>query len=281
VAHDVPAEPFVYDWFAAKSMDGSLPLGPGITPAFQVPDPQDLRLRLWVNGELQQDESTADMVCTAGPSATAPPGLDDGLRARIADQLAGRFKGDIIGPDHPQYDAARQVWNSMIDRSPGLILRCTSTADVVAAVNVARDNGLYPSVRCGGHNVAGKAMSDGGLTLDLSGLREVTVDAANKLVSVGGGSRLGDVDAAVASHGLIVPAGIMSETGVAGLSLGGGIGWFSRKHGHLHAVRGLRGSVGTMAAYSRSASKLGRVKAQYDPGNLFRANYTIVPAPAG
>ena len=119
----------------------------------------------------------------------------------------------------------------MIDRSPGLILRCTSTADVVAAVNVARDNGLYPSVRCGGHNVAGKAMSDGGLTLDLSGLREVTVDAANKLVSVGGGCRLGDVDAAVASHGLIVPAGIMSETGVAGLSLGGGIGWFSRKHG--------------------------------------------------
>jgi FAD/FMN-containing dehydrogenase len=119
----------------------------------------------------------------------------------------------------------------MIDRSPGLILRCTSTADVVAAVNVARDNGLYPSVRCGGHNVAGKAMSDGGLTLDLSGLREVTVDAANKLVSVGGGSRLGDVDAAVAGHGLIVPAGIMSETGVAGLSLGGGIGWFSRKHG--------------------------------------------------
>ena len=167
----------------------------------------------------------------AGPSATAPPGLDDGLRARIADQLAGRFKGDIIGPDHPQYDAARQVWNSMIDRSPGLILRCTSTADVVAAVNVARDNGLYPSVRCGGHNVAGKAMSDGGLTLDLSGLREVTVDAPNKLVSVGGGGRLGDVDAAVASHGLIVPAGIMSETGVAGLSLGGGIGWFSRRHG--------------------------------------------------
>ena len=74
-------------------------------------------------------------------------------------------------------------------------------------------------------------MSEGGLTLDLSGLREVTVDAANKLVSVGGGCRLGDVDAAVASHGLTVPAGIMSETGVAGLSLGGGIGWFSRKHG--------------------------------------------------
>ena len=167
----------------------------------------------------------------AGASATAPASLDDGLRARIAEQLAGRFKGDIIGPDHPEYESARQLWNAMIDRRPGLILRCTSTADVVAAVNVAREHELYPSVRCGGHNVAGKAMSDGGLTLDLSGLREVTVGAANKLVSVGGGGRLGDVDAAVAGHGLIVPAGIMSETGVAGLALGGGIGWFSRKHG--------------------------------------------------
>ena len=133
----------------------------------------------------------------AGASATAPASLDDELRARIAEQLAGRFKGDIIGPDHPEYESARQLWNAMIDRRPGLILRCTSTADVVAAVNVAREHELYPSVRCGGHNVAGKAMSDGGLTLDLSGLREVTVDAENKLVSVGGGGRLGDVDAAV------------------------------------------------------------------------------------
>ena len=104
----------------------------------------------------------------------------------------------------------------MIDRQPGLILRCTSTADVVAAVNVAREHGLPPSVRCGGHNVAGKGMSDGGLTIDLSGLREVTVDAERKLVHAGGGCLLGTVDAATAPHGLIVPAGIMSETGVAG-----------------------------------------------------------------
>src|SRR5690242_1961919 len=156
--------------------------------------------------------------------------IDDQLRLRIAEELAGSFKGDIIGPDHAEYEQARQLWNAMVDRRPGLILRCTSTEDVVAAVNVAREHGLPPSVRCGGHNVAGKGMSDGGLTIDLSGLREVTVDPERKLVHVGGGCRLGDV-AATAPHQLIVAAGIMSETGVGGLALGGGIGWFSRKHG--------------------------------------------------
>ncbi len=87
----------------------------------------------------------------------ALPASMTGCGQRIAEQLAGQFKGDIIGPDHAEYEDARQVWNAMIDRRPGLILRCTSTADVVAAVNVAREHGLYPSVRCGGHNVAGKA----------------------------------------------------------------------------------------------------------------------------
>src|SRR3984893_16098700 len=157
--------------------------------------------------------------------------IDEQLRLRITEDLSGAFKGDIIGPDHADYEQARLVWNAMIDRRPGLILRCTSTEDVVAAVTVAREHGLPPAVRCGGHNVAGKAMSDGGLTIDLSGLREVTVDPERKLVHLGGGCRLGDVDAATAPHRLVVPAGIMSETGVAGLALGGGIGWFSRKHG--------------------------------------------------
>jgi FAD/FMN-containing dehydrogenase len=153
------------------------------------------------------------------------------MRLRIADQLGADFKGDLIAPGDPEYDQARTVWNAMIDKRPGLILRPTSTADVVAAVNVARENGLRPAIRCGGHSVSGKAMSDGGLTIDLSQLRAVTVDAERQLVHVSGGCRLGDVDAATAQHGLVVPAGIMSETGVAGLSLGGGIGWFSRKYG--------------------------------------------------
>ncbi len=164
-------------------------------------------------------------------STTAPPDIDYPRRLRIIEQLSGRFQGTIIGPDHTDYGQARLVWNGMIDKRPGLILRCTSTADVVAAVNVARTNALAPAVRGGGHNVAGKAMSDGGLTIDLGGLRQVVVDAPRHLVRAGGGCLLGDVDAATAPHAMIVPAGIMSETGVGGLALGGGIGWFSRKHG--------------------------------------------------
>jgi FAD/FMN-containing dehydrogenase len=170
-------------------------------------------------------------VTSAADPIAVTPIIDEPLRAKITAALAGTFGGDIIGPDDEAYARARLVWNAMIDRRPGLILRCASTADVVAAVNVAREHGLPPAVRCGGHSVAGKATSEGGLVIDLGGLREVTVDAERKLVHAGGGCLLGTVDAATAPHGLIVPAGIMSETGVAGLALGGGIGWFSRKHG--------------------------------------------------
>ncbi len=166
-----------------------------------------------------------------GASTVASRDIDQKMRLRIADQLAGQFKGQLIGPDDAEYGRARLVWNGMIDNHPGLIMHCTCTEDVVAAVNVARANGLPPSIRGGGHSVSGKAMSDGGLTIDLSGMREVSVDAEHMLVHVGGGCLLGDVDEATAGHGVIVPAGIMSETGVAGLALGGGIGWFSRKHG--------------------------------------------------
>jgi FAD/FMN-containing dehydrogenase len=172
------------------------------------------------------------MTSTASSSTTPlRPAIDERLRLRIADQLGAGFKGDLIGPDHAGYGDARSVWNAMIDKRPGVILRCTSTEDVVAAVNVARANGLPPAIRCGGHSVSGKALSDGGPTIDMSGMREVTVDAEHQLVHAGGGCLLGDIDQATARHGLIVPAGIMSETGVAGLALGGGIGWFSRKHG--------------------------------------------------
>jgi FAD/FMN-containing dehydrogenase len=160
-----------------------------------------------------------------------PAAVDEALRARIADHLAGKFHGDVIGPAHADYPERSIVWNAMVAHKPQLILRCTSTADVVAAVNVARSHGLHPSVRCGGHQVAGKGLSDGGMTIDLSGMREVSYDAERQLVHVDGGCLLGDVDAETSKHGVIVPAGIMSETGVAGLALGGGIGWFSRPYG--------------------------------------------------
>jgi FAD/FMN-containing dehydrogenase len=169
---------------------------------------------------------------TVSRQATTPAGtIDDALRATLVEELGPVFKGDLIGPDSVGYEKARAVWNAMVDKRPGLIARCTSTENVVEVVKVARRHGLHPSVRCGGHNVSGKALSEGGLTIDLGGMRNVVVDSENKLVHVDGGCRLGDVDAATGQHALIVPAGIMSETGVAGLALGGGIGWFSRKHG--------------------------------------------------
>ena len=123
---------------------------------------------------------------TSTTTSAADP-IDAATRAKIVDSLQGRFSGVIIEPGQDGYEQARQVWNAMVDKRPGLILTCTSTADVVAAVDVAREFGLAPSVRCGGHNVAGKALSEGGLTIDLGGLRQVTVDAGRHLAHVGGG----------------------------------------------------------------------------------------------
>ncbi|MFT3695552.1 MAG: FAD-binding oxidoreductase [Kofleriaceae bacterium] len=157
--------------------------------------------------------------------------IDQHLRGIITDQLGSHFKGDIIGPEHADWPKRSIVWNSMVSKKPGLILRCNSTSDVVAAVNVARTNGLHPSVRCGGHQVAGNGLSDGGLTIDLSGMKKVTYHPDTHYIDVEGGCLLGTVDAEASKHGRIVPAGIMSETGVGGLALGGGIGWFSRPYG--------------------------------------------------
>ena len=153
------------------------------------------------------------------------------VRAGITAVLGSGFAGQVTGPGDPGYDAARPIWNAMADRRPGLIVTCTSTADVVAAVSAAREFGLRPAVRGGGHNVAGRGTSDGGLVIDLSGMRSVTVRYDELLVDVAGGARLADLDAATGPLGLVVPAGVMSETGVGGLALGGGIGWLSRRFG--------------------------------------------------
>lgn len=141
------------------------------------------------------------------------------------------FRGRLIGPDHADYDIAREVWNGAIDRHPCLIARCVGTADVVAAVRFARDHDLEIAIRGGGHNVAGTAVCDDGIVIDLSAMRAVRVDPVHRRAWVQGGALWGDVDRETQAHGLATTGGIVSHTGVAGLTLGGGVGWLMRKHG--------------------------------------------------
>jgi len=141
------------------------------------------------------------------------------------------LEGELLLPDSAGYDDARQIWNAMIDKRPAAIARCTSTADVVQAVNFARDNDLLLAVRGGGHNIAGSALCDGGLVADLSRMKAVRASAKDRRVTIEAGATLGDLDAATLPHGLAVPVGINSTTGIAGLTLGGGFGWLSRKLG--------------------------------------------------
>jgi hypothetical protein len=141
------------------------------------------------------------------------------------------FRGRLISADHADYDSARAVWNGDIDRRPRLIARCVGTADVVAAVRFARDHDLEIAIRGGGHNVAGTAVCDDGLVIDLSAMRAVRVDPGDRRAWVQGGALWGDVDHETQAYGLATTGGIVSHTGVAGLTLGGGIGWLMRKHG--------------------------------------------------
>ena len=141
------------------------------------------------------------------------------------------FRGRLITSDHADYDTARAVWNGAIDRRPRLIARCSGTADVAAAVRFARDHDLEIAVRGGGHNVGGTAVCDDGIVIDLSAMRAVWVDPAGSTVQVQGGALWGDVDHQTQAHGLATTGGIVSHTGVAGVTLGGGMGFLMRKHG--------------------------------------------------
>lgn len=146
-------------------------------------------------------------------------------------QLASSIEGELIVPGDDGYETARTIWNDMIDRKPAAIVRCMNTNDVVKSVNFARENNLVLAVKGGGHNVAGNAMCDGGIVADLSNMKKVTVDTKTKKVKVEGGCLLSDLDRETQKYGLVVPGGIVSHTGVAGLTLGGGFGWTSRKFG--------------------------------------------------
>jgi hypothetical protein len=150
--------------------------------------------------------------------------------AAISTFKAG-FRGEVIDPRDATYDAARKVYNAMIDRRPRLIARCTDAADVIAAVKFGRDQKILIAVRSGGHNAGGLGVCDDGLVIDLSPIKYVRVDPAKKTVLAGGGALWGDIDHATHAFGLAVPAGIISTTGVGGLTLGGGLGHLTRQCG--------------------------------------------------
>jgi hypothetical protein len=149
-----------------------------------------------------------------------------GARDELSD-----FQGQLIGPDDVGYEQARLVYNRMIDRRPGLIARCANTADVARAVAFAREHGLLLAIRGGGHNGGGLGTCEGGLVIDLSQLKDIQVDPEARTVRVGGGCVWGEVDQATGEHGLATPSGIISTTGVGGLTLGGGLGHLTRRCG--------------------------------------------------
>jgi FAD/FMN-containing dehydrogenase len=153
------------------------------------------------------------------------------LSKEAVEQLKGKVKGQIVLPTDSSYDDVRQIWNAMIERRPALIVRCAEANDVPPAIAFARAHGLELSIRGGGHNIAGNALCDDGLTIDFSTMRQVRVDVHKQHAYVEPGATLADFDTAAQAHGLATPVGINSTTGIAGLTLGGGFGWLTRKYG--------------------------------------------------
>ena len=146
-------------------------------------------------------------------------------------ELAASFRGQLVQPGEPAYDELRRVWNGSIDRFPALIARCAGVADVIAAVRFARASGLPVAVRGGGHSFPGLSVCDGGIVIDLSPMRGIRVDPVGRTARAQAGVLLGELDRETQAFGLAVPSGIVTHTGVAGLTLGGGISWLMRKHG--------------------------------------------------
>jgi FAD/FMN-containing dehydrogenase len=154
--------------------------------------------------------------------------------------LQDGFRGELLRPQDPGYDDARKVWNGSINRFPALIARCAGVADVIAAVKFARDNGLLVAVRGGGHSFPGLSVCDGGIVIDLSMMKGIRVDPHSRTVRAQAGVLLGELDRETQAFGLAIPSGIVTHTGVSGLTLGGGINWLQRKYGlaidQLHSV---------------------------------------------
>lgn len=153
------------------------------------------------------------------------------IDAALIDIFKSDIQGQVILPDDSRYETARQIWNASIDKHPGMIVRCSGTADIIQAVTFARANDLLVAIRSGGHNVAGRALCDDGMVIDLSMMKGVFVDPHLQTVLVQAGATLGDLDRETHLYGLAVPSGVVSKTGIAGLTLGGGVGWLVRKYG--------------------------------------------------
>jgi len=167
--------------------------------------------------------SKLDVVDSSGANTT--------IESEAVEALGSALRGPLLRRGDEGYDQAREIWNAMIDKRPAMIARCTGVADVRTSVAFAAKHGLRLSVRGGGHNIAGNAVCDGGLMIDLSLMKQVRVDPAARRAHVGPGATLGDLDHETQAFGLATPVGINSTTGVAGLTLGGGFGWLSRKYG--------------------------------------------------
>jgi hypothetical protein len=149
----------------------------------------------------------------------------------VFSSLIGHFRGDLIRPSDPEYAQARGIWNAMVARAPSLIARCAGVSDVQAAVRAAAAAGVVTAVRCGGHSLAGFSTCNGGVVIDLSKMRPVSVDPETRRARFAGGCLLGSIDVVTQQHGLAFPAGVVSHTGASGLVLGGGFGWLTRLHG--------------------------------------------------
>jgi FAD/FMN-containing dehydrogenase len=153
------------------------------------------------------------------------------LQAAQVETLRAEFKGNVLGPEDSGYEEARRIHNGLVDKRPAVIARCSTSADVAAAVRLGREAGLEISVRGGGHNVAGKAVTEGGLMVDLSLMKDTDVDAEARTITAGGGVTWGELNQAADIHGLATTGGVVSTTGIAGLTLGGGVGWLMGRYG--------------------------------------------------
>jgi FAD/FMN-containing dehydrogenase len=152
-------------------------------------------------------------------------------KSKAKEDLKASVKGSILSPDDPGYEEARQIWNAMIDRRPALIVQCVQADEIPSVIRFARKNGLELSTRGAGHNIAGNALCDNGVTIDFSKMKNVRVDASRRRAYVEPGATLANLDGAAQAYGLATPVGINSTTGIAGLTLGGGFGWLTRKYG--------------------------------------------------